>query len=262
MSLSEYKKENRPREEFLVCTRLLPSIRSKYSAGFELLEIPETTRFEETTNTYYFRHYGDQTYNSKWTEETGGSLLGTELSSEMPRLIQDFEKIDINWVLNHPVVEAIGKVSFDLEDWLRSFRERADGLGLSENELVQVQELVSTGFGSDERIISNGDFYPRNLVRFEERFAVIDWGYWSGSRACFIDYLPNVAAFAYIHMWNNERWRKEFATAVAGIGVTPEDLRKAIAIKAFEQAAYWKNHPTLWPPQVSLFRKALQNTLS
>lgn len=98
--------------------------------------------------------------------------MGTELSSEMPRLLADFRKIDIGWVLQHPVGEAIVKVSFDLRDWLASFRRRASGLGLLESEFRQAEELISDGFESGERIIWNGDFYPRNLIKLEQKFAV------------------------------------------------------------------------------------------
>lgn len=264
MNGEEHPREPGSAREFAVCAKLLPDIRQKYTSNFDLLEIPEVLRVDESMGphgTIFFRKYDGQTYNDKWSEQTGGSDLGTDLSSEMARLIQDFRKIDISWVLQHPVGKEAGEVSFNLQDWLKSFRERATGLDLLEDELGRAEELFSEDFESAERVISNGDFYPRNLIKVEQKFVLIDWGYWSGSRACFIDYLPNVAAFAYVHMWNNERWRGEFATHVSTLGVKREDLRKAIVIKAFEQAAYWKGHPTLWPPQVSLFRKALQNTL-
>jgi hypothetical protein len=265
--------EEHPREagsgkEFLVCVGLLPSIGEKYASSFDLLEIPEVLRIDECAGRHgalFFREYGGQKYDDKWSEQSGGSALGMELSSEMARLIGDFRKVDINWVLRHPVGKRIGEASFDLQDWLRSFRDRkslANGLGISDDELRSAGELVSGGFESTERIFSDGDFYPRNLIKLERRIVVIDWEYRPGARVCFVDYLPNVAAFAYVHMWNNPQWQSVFLRHVQNsFRVTAEDLRKAILIKSFEQAVYWKDHPTLASPQADLFRAALRNDI-
>ena len=79
----EYLKGAGSEVEFLVCTELLPSVRERYGPTFALLEIPEILRSNRSDRTIYFRHYGEQRYNDKWDERDGGSLLGTELSSEM-----------------------------------------------------------------------------------------------------------------------------------------------------------------------------------
>jgi hypothetical protein len=77
-----------------------------------------------------------------------------------------------------------------------------------------------------------------------------------------VDDLVNVAAFAFIHMWNNVPWQKEFVRHVTEIfGITPDDFRKAVLIKSYEQAISWRCLPQLAAPQVDLFRKAMRNEL-
>jgi hypothetical protein len=103
-------------------------------------------------------------------------------------------------------------------------------MGVSDAELGQASELVNDGFHLTRRIFNNGDFYPRNLIKFKGKFLLIDWGYWSGYRVCFVDDLVNVAAFAFIHMWNNIPWQKEFFRHLTEIfGITPDDFRKGCA---------------------------------
>ena len=109
------------------------------------------------------------------------------------------------------------------------------------------------------RIVSNGDFYPRNLIKLPNRVALVDWGYWPGYRACFVDYLVNVGAFAFIHMWGNGLWQKEFVRRLREtFDIKLDDLRKAILIKSFEQAMFWTALPQLAQVQVNLFKMVLK----
>jgi hypothetical protein len=255
-------------QEFLVSACLLPLIHEKYSSSFGLLEIPEVLRIDESLGqhgTLFFREYHGQKYNDRWSEQMGGSALGPELSSEMVRLIEDFRRINIDWLSAYPVGKGIIQASFDLQDWLRSLRDRgplALSWGISDDEIRRAEKLIEEGFGLTERILCNGDFYPRNLIKTEQKMVVVDWGYWPGNRACYIDYLPNVVAFAFVHMWNNDEWQKKFLGSVlAVLGADPEDLRKAIVIKAFEQAFYWRDLSFLLPPQIKHFRMALEDRL-
>jgi hypothetical protein len=262
----EYRKRAGSEEEFLVCTELLPAVRERYGPTFGLLEIPEVLRSNRNDGTIYFQHYGEQRYNDKWNEQDGGSLLGTELSSEMVDLLEDLQTVDIDWLLSqHSVGRTVRQSAFDLLGWLLSFREResrAISMGIPAVELAQAEEFVKSGFQSKHRIVSNGDFYPRNLIKLPHRMALVDWGYWPGYRACFVDYLANVAVFAFIHMWGNRLWQREFVRHFREtFGITLDDLRKAVLIKSFEQALFFQEcgRPDLVPPQVNHFRMALRN---
>lgn len=253
-------------EEFLVYSSILPSIREKYGHNFDFLEIPEVLGLDARASQFgavCVRYYDGDTYN--WSEGNGGAGLGTDLSVDMVRLIQDFRRIDIAWLLQHPAGSWMRK--FDLQAWLRQFRnnrERGLELGISEDEITRAEEIIGAGFELNDQIFGNGDFYPRNLVKLPQRTVVIDWEHRPGFRACFIDYLPNVLAFAFVHMFNNDPWLAEFLRHSHGaFNVGTVDLRKAIMIKAFEQGSFWCDckRPDLFPHQTKLFRMALNDQL-
>lgn len=253
-------------EEFRVYSSLLPSIREKYGPSFDFLEIPEVLGFDAQACQFgvvCVRYYAGDTYN--WSEGNGGNGLGTELSSEMVRLVQDFRRIDIAWLLRHPAGSWMRE--FDLQAWLRQFRNnsaRGLELGISEDELTRAEDIIGAGFELNEQIFGNGDFYPRNLVKLPQNTVVIDWEYRPGFRACFLDYLPNVLAFAFVHMFNNDPWQAELLRHSRDtFQIGTDDLRRAIMIKAFEQGSFWYDcvRPDLYPPQTKLFRMALENHL-
>jgi len=157
---------------------------------------------------------------------------------------------------------------FDLQAWLRQFRDnRARGLelGIPEDEIARAEEIIGAGFELKDQIFGNGDFYPRNLVRLPQNTVVIDWEYRPGFRACFLDYLPNVIAFAFVHMFNNDPWLAEFIRySRDAFQVSADDLRRAIMIKAFEQGSFFRydcNRLDLFPHQTKLFRMALNDRL-
>jgi hypothetical protein len=253
-------------EDFLVYSSLLPSIREKYGPSFDFLEIPEVLGFDAQASQFGIvcvRYYDGKTYN--WSEENGGAGLGTELSLEMVRLVQDFRRIDIAWLVQHPAGSWMRE--FDLQAWLRQFRNnKARGLelGISGEEIARAEELIGAGFDLNDQIFGNGDFYPRNLVKLSQNTVVIDWEYRRGFRACFLDYLPNVLAFAFVHMFNNDPWLAEFIRCSRdAFQVGTDDLRRAIMIKAFEQGSFWYDckRPDLFPHQTKLFRMALNHQL-
>ncbi len=257
-------------EEFLVCAELLPAVRRRYSPTFALLEIPEVLRSDGKAGehgTVYFRDYAGETYNDRWNEGNGGAPLGTELFSDMVQILKDLQEIDVDWLLSqHPVGKSVQQSAFDLHGWLSSFQERktdALSLGISDSECTQAGEFVSGGFQLIHRIVSNGDFYPRNLIKLPNRMVLVDWGYWPGYRVCFVDYLVNVAAFAFIHMWGNGLWQREFVRhLIETFDLKLDDLRTAVLIKSFEQAMFWIALPQLAQAQVNLFKMALKNQIS
>lgn len=107
-------------EDFLVYSSLLPSIREKYGPSFDFLEIPEALGFDAQACQFGIvcvRYYDGKTYN--WTEENGGAGLGTELSLHMIQLMQDFQRIDISWLLPHPNGNFMRP--FDVQGWLQHF---------------------------------------------------------------------------------------------------------------------------------------------
>ncbi|SRR6266478_3111503 len=271
MTTTECAKNAGSTEEFIVCTELLPAIRKRYGTTFGLLEIPEILRADRSVGQYgriYFRDYDGEKYNDRWNEQNGGGALGTELSSEMVQLLKDFQQIDVGWLLSlHPVGKSLERSAFDLRGWLLSFEKQktlAISMGISDDEFKQAEEFVKGGFKLTRRIVSNGDFYPRNLIKLQKTIVVVDWGYWTGYRACFVDDLVNVAAFAFIHMWKNASWQKEFARHLSEtFDIKSDDLRKAVLIKSFEQAIFWQAAQAVLQAQaqVGLFKMALKKEI-
>ena len=266
----EFPKIASSEDELLFWTKLLPAIRDRYGSAFKLLEVPEVLRFDTPTRVVYFRHYDGKTYNDSWNEFNGGSTLGTELSTEMVQILDDLRTIDVPSLLAaNPVGEYIERSSFDLRGWLQSFRERttdAIRMGISSDEVERAEEFVAHDFTAGLRIISNGDFYPRNLIRLENKIVLVDWAHWAGYRVCCVDHLVNVAAFAYVHMWGNSTWQRNFVRQLRdSLDIGIDDFRRAVVIKSFEQGGFWLNNPDLKQQvaaQVNHFKMALGNTIS
>jgi len=66
-------------------------------------------------------------------------------------------------------------------------------------------------------------------------------------------------------MWNNAPWQKEFLRcSQSAFNLSREDLRRAILIKAFEQASFWQRDPPMGlqvQQQIHQFRMALEDNL-
>ncbi len=251
-----------------MCTELLPAIYKRYGTAFALLEIPEVLHSDMKVGdhgTIYFRDYRGEKYDHGWNEGDCGAGLGTELSSEMVQLLEDLRQIDVDWLLSPAVGKGMTLPAFDFQDWLLSFQKRkspALGLGISDNEFKQAEEFIKGAFQLRRRIFSNGDFYPRNLIKFPDKVVVVDWEYWPGHRACLVDYLVNVAAFAFIHMWGNSLWREEFVRHLKKtFEIKSDDLRNAVLIKSFEQAIFFQAAGAVpqAQAQAGLLKMALKN---
>lgn len=140
--------------EFLICTSLLPALRGRYASTFDALEIPEVLRVDESAGkhgTVYFRRYVGRTYNDRWKESIGGAMMGTELSEEMVRVIGDFRRIDIGYVLADPVGKGLGESAFNIDQWLACFRSQNVTLaswGFSDIELRRAEDLVRRDLSS------------------------------------------------------------------------------------------------------------------
>jgi hypothetical protein len=248
MRTVEHCQEGKNPGELWVSSVLLPAIRMRYRESFKLLELPEVVRCVPSAEggaagKVFFRHYAGKTYNKAWTETSGGSLLGLELSSEMPQLLADLKKIDVDWVLGTAAQENIPNFSFDLDAWLKSFCGRkawALSNGWSDRVLEKAGKEISTGFTVQDLVFSNGDFYPRNLVRTKSRIILVDWEWRPGNRVCYVDHLSNVAAFASVHMWKNPAWQAAFKVAASKIlNIADKDFYKSVLIKSFDQAWHW-----------------------
>ena len=126
-------------------------------------------------------------------------------------------------------------------------------------------QLLGKPFTS-KMIFNNGDFYPRNFILMsDKKIVLIDWEMWNSSRNPFylIDYIENIAAVCFVHMWNNVLWQKKYVLELQKIlPVTIDDFQKAILIKSLELADFWfKDDGTniLCTNQVTIFKNALND---
>ena len=259
------------KEEFLICTQLLPKIKREFGNVFSRLILPEVV-FEciHQSNVYtvLFKYYNGKYYNEIWNEEDGGSLLGLELVNEMINIIEDLLNIDIEYLYQTEEVKQINGFVFNYQDWLKSYTIRFDKaiqVGISTEELEKAKDFLEDGFSRKKLIFSNGDFYPRNLIKVNngQQLVLIDWEYWGENfRVNYVDHLENIIAFAYIHMWGNVNWQNEFLkSAINNFNLRLDDLRKSIMIKSFEQAILWLDYPQFSNFQTEHFRRALSNQL-
>ena len=92
------------------------------------------------------------------------------------------------------------------------------------------------------------------------KIVVIDWQTWNENyRVNIVDYIENVVAFTFIHMWNNRLWQIEFLKEVRKyFRIDFKDLRNAILIKSFEQAIFFTGS-TKRKKQLLIFKNFLSD---
>lgn len=202
-------------------------------------------------------------------ESTGGSLLGLNLSSEVPMVLLDLAKIDVSDIIDNKIVKEFPNLIFDHNKYIYDFNARLKKFSkfhiLETEDINRAIQLLGKPFTS-KMIFNNGDFYPRNFIRMpDDRIVLIDWEMWNPGRNPFylIDYIENVAAVCFVHMWNNVLWQKKYVSELKKVlPVTIDDFQKAILIKSLELADFWfKDDGTniLCTNQVTIFKNALND---
>jgi hypothetical protein len=262
-----YEKKARTGEIFLY-EEILNQIADKYNTSFSILILPKSISIKTESGIITMPFYEGQIFNNLWNEQTGGSLLDLDLSSEVPQILRDLTKIDISEFIGNEKIKSIGNLVFDHSMYIIELKARLTkfltaGL-LSQEEVERTRELFKKPYVS-KMIFNNGDFYPRNFIRTpEKKIVLIDWEI-RNQRSPFyiIDHLENVAAVCFIHMWKNIAWQQKYVSELKeNLPITKIDFQKAILIKALNQADFWfkddgKND--LCRDQVNLFRKALSD---
>lgn len=271
-------KENRGEEE-KIFTVVFPEIR-KQGLDFKVLVLPDILKvvggvFKEgekkkTDKFLILNFYEGESYNKKWNEfypdGLGGRSVDPGLAEKMVGLLGDFAKIDLSGLRGCNLSE------FDLETWRsRQFLLMRDKLIhkkiFSENHLRRVERALSdaTLFNKSRKIITNGDFYPRNFIELKDgKMVVVDWEGRTdyeedlkigevtekviGWRNAFVNYLENHAAFLFVHMWGNYAFgRKLMKRLIQDFGVEAKNIQAALLIKAMEQAYLWRDNMTHLP---------------
>ena len=252
--------------ELLIYEEVLNKIADQYNPIFSRLKLPESNGTNKNHSKLLLTHYEGETFNKKWTEETGGLLLGLDLSTEVPEMLYDLSKIKTSVVLDNKRLQSIPKLIFNTTEFIPEFesiaRRLLDSKILKKEEIELARTSIKKEFTSP-LMVNNGDFYPRNFIRQpDKKIILIDWETWNAnSRANIVDHPENIAAFCFVHMWNNEPWQKNYVTELQKrFSMKEEDFQRALLIKSIEMANFWLDMPgrtELYKDQIKIFRNAL-----
>jgi len=251
-----------------IMASLINELAKDYNSRFSVLQLPTYTRIDKSNNIVIMPFYGDKNYINSWNSGGlyGGKDIKLKLAKEMVQIILDFSKVNINKIIKHLEKHKIKNFQFNFEDWrnqfingARIFLQRGQ---ISQEEFDKAKKLLKKGFKRSKLIFNNGDYYPRNLVSFKNKIVVVDWETWNNNyRANIIDYIENVAAFTFIHMWENKQWQIEFLKELRKcFRINFKNLRRAVLIKSFEQALFWKTNKTKCEKELGIFRNFLDDS--
>ncbi len=258
---------------------VLPVIREQ-NIPFKVLQLPElidsVTRksindgTKEEQNYLVLKHINGEKFNDTWDEIStigyGGKGMDPEFAYKVIDLVEDLSLIEPSMLAKFDLR------TFDFDGWknqnLPFLSEILTKRGIISQDLVDQASLIlsfSTLFSNSKLILTNGDFYPRNLIEMPDgKVAIIDWegrvdynlGTLVDQRNAFVNYIENHVAFFLIHMWGNPSFQKNLIREAAQrFSLTAKNLQAAILIKSLEQSLIWPNDVA--SHQVEIFKKAL-----
>ena len=254
--------------ELIAYKDILPLLISKYQSQFKRLILPQLLETDHQT-WVLTPFYDGKDYNDLWNEREAGKIggigLNLELSKEMAEVLADFSKLDINSILKIESVRTIEKFSFNFTDWFAFFSNRAAEMVnlnlMTDKQIVKAKAILGSGFSQESLVLTNGDYYPRNLINTGEKIVLVDWQGWEADfRTNFVDQLENHIAYAYCHMWFNFAWQNNFIKELSKLfKINRNELQKGLLIKSFDLAYGWRYDPLLVAFQLQIFCNALQD---
>lgn len=227
---------------------------------------------------YYQGTYYNKSWNEYYPESLGGRGVDLEMVDKSVTLLKDFSLIDIEELSEFDLLE------FDFQKWkaqnLPLMKEHlVQKKIISEDQMLKAEKILNKEgfFSNSKKILTNGDFYPRNFIQLENgQVVVVDWEgridyeldiavkdgteKLRGQRNSFINYVENHAAFLFVHMWGNYHFGREFIKKISKeFKLSTRDLQAALIIKALEQSFLWKDIPQthLAVDQAQIFVNAL-----
>lgn len=209
---------------------------------------------------YYQGTYYNKSWNEYYPESLGGRGVDIGLADKSVKLIKDFSLINTKDLSEFDLLE------FDFDRW------KNENLPLMKRQLLQkgvisikqiseAEKILNADglFSGSEKILTNGDFYPRNFIELSNgKVVVVDWEgrvdyeldipvkngseKLKGQRNAFINYIENHVAFLFVHMWGNYEFKRNFIkNASEEFNLSARDLQAALIIKALEQSFLWKD---------------------
>lgn len=260
-----------------IYTSILPIIREQ-NLPFSILELPEfrsivpannrieTSTSEKAQNYIFIKYYNGKKFNNSWDEISsvgyGGRGIVPTFSKKILNLIDDFALINIQSLLFSDLS------TFKFTDW-KNINLPFITEVLSKRNIVNKDQIskalkvlgASDIFSDSRMVLTNGDFYPRNLIElFSGKIVVIDWegrkDYLGDQRNVLINYIENHLAFFFIHMWGNYSFQRGLVReASQKFDIRAENMQAAILMKSFEQCLIWPDD--LARRQAEIFVNAL-----
>jgi len=237
--------------EGVVYTDIFPSVNDQ-KIEFKILILPKLYKIVDKF--IFFEFYNGKSFNETWDEFKPNSLGGRGVPLNSVNmfidLIFDFSKIDISRL-------PTNLIEFDLDLWKSvHFKEMSKGLEkfglLSKEQILQANNILQSDnlFNKSKKILTNGDFYPRNFILMpDNKIVVIDWEGRTdinfeqnipGYRNAMVNFIENHVAFLYVHMWGNPLFQQALLKkSIATFNLDAENVRASILIKSLEQAFLW-----------------------
>lgn len=285
---NQFLMKNCGHTEKIIFTNVLPAIRQQ-NLPFRRLQLPElrnivSKKFQQNNiqkdqDFIFLKYYDETRFNDKWNEISalgyGGRGLDISVAEKIVDLIADFSLIDV------PSLSIFNLPTFDYAIWKKQNLPYIANILIGRSIIDQshIDKALSIFsfpnlFQHSKMILTNGDFYPRNLIELPDgKIAIIDWESRQDyefeittngtvqnlvdQRNVPINYLENHLAFFFIHMWGNYAFQRHLIkSATKKFNLSSEDLQSAILIKSIEQALIWPDD--LSRRQAEIFVNALE----
>ncbi|MEY4745159.1 MAG: hypothetical protein RL272_1104 [Candidatus Parcubacteria bacterium] len=228
--------------EVRIMSEILPSIDQTL---FERLVLPEYVNdgTHEGLHWMTMKYIKGEPLVYEWSELTfkpevlGGKGISIAVARSAVDVLRDLRLVDIG---------ALPKFvrRFDFNAWLEEFRLKSETLitqGIMDRSTVA---LALGNFSSksiqryEGSMFTNGDFYPRNFIFLAGgKIAVVDW---VGG----VDPWEFVAMYAWILMWGNPAWQKEYISEIRRhFPVDLGAMQIGILVRSFDLIYRWREQP-------------------
>ena len=265
--------------EEIMLAKVLPAI-EKQDLPFQVLQFPKLAFVvrKNDKDLIFIKQIEGSNFNDKWDEASNFGYGGKGIKPDFTARVVDL-LVDLS-LINTSFLETFGLLTFDFDRWKKQnlpfLTEILVKRKLIDQEYIdRAVDILSRDdiFKNSRMILTNGDFYPRNLIELPSgKIALVDWEGRQDyafldqeesskqevidQRNAFVNFVENHIAFFYIHMWGNPDFQKKFIhSASQRFNLTEEKLQAAILIKSLEQALIWPDD--LANIQIDTFVKVL-----
>ncbi len=183
--------------EIPVYIEYLPKIKNEFKA----LVLPESVAAFNTKEYVYILspYYEGERFDFNTND--------INLADDLVNLVLDLSTIDVESVVK-------GGKEFDYDGFEKNFWQyisKAILLGLiNETDAQKIKsncaKVLAQGKDNQKMVISNGDFNPRNVIRFSDgKLVLIDWNGITSP-------LEHMLTYPWLLNWQNLTWQKEYAS--------------------------------------------------